>query len=133
MSLYTQKGLEAVVAKIKADAGVTALVSSRVYSSVPQVPTFPYLVVRTVSAPYDGKGLIGSEIVVRISVHSEYDGAKEVGDIVTALHSALHEESLSVSGATFVNLRYDGGGDALREPDGVRWQGAVDFRLVITN
>lgn len=133
MSLYTGKALTALISAIKADAACAALVGSRVYTAVPQKPTFPYIVIRTFSLPYDAKGgFTGTEVTARIQVLSEYRGAKEVSDVVTALHGALHEQNIPVTGANLVNLRYDGGGDALLEPDGKRWQGAVDFRLVLT-
>ncbi len=133
MSLFTGKAIGALITAIKADAVCAALVGGRVYTAVPQKPSFPYIVIRTFSQPYDAKGLNGTEVTARIQVLSEYRGAKEVDDVITALHGALHEQSLAVTGANLVNLRYDGGGDALLEPDGKRWQGAVDFRLVLTN
>lgn len=134
MSLHTGKALKAVIAAIKGDAGCSAYLNTRVYTYVPQKPTFPYAVIRTFSLPYDAKGgVIGSEITVRVQILSEYRGAKEVQDIVAAVHAALHEQNIAVTGANLVNLRYDGGGDALLEPDGKRWQGAIDFRLVLTN
>lgn len=133
MSIYTKNILKAVITALKNDATVSGYLGDRVFTHVKQDSAFPYSAIRTISEPYDAKNLSGTETIIRIHVFSQYDGASEVLNITSAIHDVLHEASLAVDGANLVNLRYDGGGDALPEPDGKSWNGFVDFRSVCTN
>ena len=133
MSIYTSNIMKAVIAALKSDSQVSALIGDRVFTHVQQNCAFPYVAIRSFSAPYDTKTEDGTETTLRIHVYSEYEGAAQVLDVLSKVHTALHKQQLTVEGANLVNLRYDGGGDAEPEPDGKRWQGFVDFRSVCTN
>ena len=133
MSLDTQKAVIAVITALKADVTLNALVAGRVYTNVVQNASFPYIAIRTFSIPYDTKDTDGTEVTLRVQAFSEYKGSKEIAEIMSATYNALHKQSITVTGANLVNLRYDGGGDANPEPDGKRWQGFIDFRVILTN
>lgn len=133
MSLNTQKAVVAAITALSADAAFIALVGTRIYTNVQQNASFPYAVIRTFSIPYDTKDTDGTEVTLRVQAFSEYKGSKEISEIMGAAYDVLHNKSITVTGANLVNLRYDGGGDANPEPDGKRWQGFIDFRIILTN
>jgi len=58
-----------IFATLKADAGVTALVSTRVYDRVPASPTFPYITVDLTDLVEDDDGC-GNHWVCTTTIHS---------------------------------------------------------------
>jgi hypothetical protein len=82
--------LAAVVAKLRAAAGVTALVGQRIYSGVPESETLPLVVVSVTAQEWDTKDMSGWDATVEVTAHSDGRGAKESLSIAKACHSVLH-------------------------------------------
>jgi hypothetical protein len=92
MSLGPEAALEAcVVARLKADAGVSALVGGRVYDRAPERPTAPYLTVgRSETRPYAGTD-DAVEQALTLTCVSRYGGPDEARAVVSAARAALHD------------------------------------------
>jgi hypothetical protein len=126
-SLELQK---AIVARLRADAGVTALVGQRVYDQVPTSPQFPYVslgpdqIALSRADCYDG-----SEINLQVDAWSRAVGFPEVKRIGDAVRAALQDAPLSLTGyrlldITFVEAR------TFRDPDGLTSHAAMTFRAL---
>ena len=104
-ALALQKGLRAALV---ANAGFTALVSTRLYDEPPQNVTFPYARFGDITpAAFDTDGTEGSLVNVGIEAHSRSaSGRVEAVKVVEAIKEALHrnETAVTVSGYALVEL-----------------------------
>lgn len=104
-ALAMQKGLRAALV---ANAGVSAIVSTRVYDEPPQNVTFPYLRFDQITAnAFDTDSTVGSAVEITIEANSRSaSGRVEAVQIVEAVRAALHrqEGSVTVTGFTLVEL-----------------------------
>lgn len=104
-ALALQKGIRAALA---ADAGVSAIVSSRIYDDPPQNVTFPYVRFGDIQpSAFDTDTAEGSIVDFSIEAHSRSaSGRVEAVRMVEAVKAALHrkETSVTVSGFTLVEL-----------------------------
>ena len=104
-ALALQKGLRA---RLVATAGVTAIVSTRVYDEPPQAVTFPYLRFDQITAnAFDTDSTLGSAVDITIEANSRSaSGRVEAVQIVEAVRAALHrqEANVTVTGFTLVEL-----------------------------
>lgn len=104
-ALALQKGIRAALV---ADAGVTTLVSTRVYDEPPQDVTFPYLRFGDIEpSAFDTDNTEGSLVGISIEAHSRSaSGRVEAVQMVEAVREALHrqEASVTVTGHTLVEL-----------------------------
>jgi hypothetical protein len=91
-SLAMQK---AVVARLKATAGVTALVGQRIYDRVPQDATFPYVEIGDFQSVDDSAPpcVDGCEVFIEIQVWSRAVGQVEAKQIASAVRAALNNHT----------------------------------------
>ena len=89
------------------DSTLQSLVSD-VYDFVPENATFPYVKLGEETSVDNGtKTLQGNEHTLVIHTFSRYRGSKETKEIMSRIYALLHESSLSVTGASLVNLRFE--------------------------
>src|SRR5690606_3291118 len=102
-ALALQKG---VVAALKANAGVSALVGARVYDEPPQKPVLPYIRLgNIVPRPLRTDGKQAARVNFGIEVHSRPDaGRVEATQIAEAVVAALDEAPVTVAGLALVYL-----------------------------
>lgn len=88
-------------------AAVTGIVGQRIYDRAEEGDQFPYITFgSTTVAPYDGTVLDGAEIFMLVHGWSDKGGHKtQAQDLQAAIHGALHNQTLTVTGHTFVNCR----------------------------
>ncbi len=102
-----------------------------VYDFVPENTAFPYVKVGEETSIDNGtKTLQGNEHTLVIHTFSRYRGSKEVKEIMSRIYALLHESSLSVTGASLVNLRFEFS-DVIKENDGFTSHGLQRFRAVV--
>src|SRR5690606_33858644 len=95
----------AVIARLRADATVAALVGGRVWDEAPDDADFPQLRIgRGESRPVDADGG-GVEQVLTITGVSRFAGAEEGRAITAAVRACLHNAALSADGVRVVSLR----------------------------
>jgi hypothetical protein len=104
-ALATQVG---VLAALKANSGVTDLVSTRIYDEPPQDVVFPYLRFNTIQPnAFDTDTAQGALVDISLEAHSRSaSGRVEATQIAEAVQAALHrqETSVTVVGYTLVEL-----------------------------
>ena len=102
-----------------------------VYDFVPENTAFPYVKVGEETSLDNGtKTLQGNEHTLVIHTFSRYRGSKEVKEIMSRIYALLHECSLSVTGASLVNLRFEFS-DVIKENDGLTSHGLQRFRAIV--
>jgi len=81
-------------------AGMTALVSTRIYDDVPRAPVYPFVWFE-VGEPRDARGFgTGGmpEVAIRVHAFSTYQGEKEAQAIIAKAIELLRDQSLTVTG-----------------------------------
>ena len=122
---------KAVVAALKADAALSALVGDRVYDRAPQRVVFPYVAIGEMQVLSDDVDCIsGFEVYLTIHVWSRAYGRVECREISSAIYDVLHEAELNLNGLAFVEVRLRDMTD-LADPDGESTHGVVTFRALI--
>ena len=126
-SLQLQK---TVFDTLDGDSNLQSKVSD-VYNFVPQNTAYPYVQVGDDSLSDNStKDLDGNIHSIVIHTWSRYRGDKEAKEIMARIYELLHNSSLSVSGASLVNARFETS-DILNDPDGITKHGVQRFRFVI--
>lgn len=96
----------AVVARLKADAGASALIGGRVYDRPPLERIYPYLLIgRSETRPFGGTGGEGLEHALTLTVVSMFGGSEEAKAACAALRACLHNAEPALEGHRLVNLR----------------------------
>jgi hypothetical protein len=135
---------QAVYAKLRADAGLVALVGdgaspeqAKVYDFVPDNVAPDYVTIGDDTVADRGnKTHDGQDITLTLHAWSRPSktggpaGRGQVKRIQAALYAALHRQDLTVSGATVVQVRFEFG-ESFLDPDGRTWHGVLRFRVLL--
>jgi len=121
----------AIVAALKADPGVTALIAGRVYDSVPSNAVFPYVSYGpSDSTSDDAECLTAFSIFVQLDAWSRGVGFPEVKKIADAVRRALHDAPLVLPTNAMVYVRHEQTRTS-RDPDGLTSHAAMSFESVV--
>jgi len=130
MSDHSLELQKSIFNALDGDSNLQSLVTD-VYDFVPENTAFPYVKVGEETSIDNGtKTLQGNEHTLVIHTFSRYRGSKEVKEIMSRIYALLHESSLSVTGASLVNLRFEFS-DVIKENDGFTSHGLQRFRAVV--
>jgi hypothetical protein len=117
---------DVVVARLKAAAGVTAIVGNRVYDNVPRLATMPYVSIGpSYFTPEDPDGLTLREETLQVDCWSRIDGRRsEIKNLTDAVKAALHRHSADMGVHALVSM------DVvlvrvIDDPDGITRHGVV--------
>jgi hypothetical protein len=130
-ALALQRG---IVARLKADATLAALVGGRVYDEPPEPPTFPYVRLGTfVAEPFRTDARQAWTVTFGVECHSRPNaGRVEATRMVDAVIGALEQSQtvLTVTGFTvaWVDLVTS---QVARDQDGQTYSGIVAFEAVL--
>ncbi len=132
MSLDPSRDLQkAIVAALKADPDVVALVGQRIYDAVPSGAAFPYVTIGGDEVTQDdAECLEAFDIFSQIDVWSRAVGQPEMKQIAGAVRAVLHDAVLTLDDYALVSLqhqitRY------LVDPDGTTHHAAISLRALI--
>ena len=102
-----------------------------VFDDVPENTAYPYVVIGEETATnIDTKDKDAHEHTLVIHVWSQYRGRKEIKNIMSSVYTTLHNASITVSGASLVNIRHEFE-NTLTEADGITRHGVMRFRAVV--
>ena len=112
------------------DSTLQSLVTD-VFDFVPENTAFPYVKVGEETAVDNcTKTLQGNDHTLVIHTFSRYRGSKETKEIMSRIYALLHESSLTITGASLVNLRFEFS-DIIKENDGLTTHGLQRFRAMV--
>jgi len=123
---------KAVLAKMLATGGVTALVGARIYDELPAAePTYPYVHLgEMMTDRFDTKDGAGWDVELTLHVWSRYRGKKQTQDVLDALEVALNRAVLTVTGYAAVNCEIMQMMN-LEDADGLTRHGVARLRVVL--
>ena len=123
MSYRATEVLKGIIARLSAVTAVTDIVSTRIYSSVPDNPSFPYLTVAINASENKTKSTSKYIYEITIQSYSRKPSQKQTHDIHAAIHSALdrQEANVSLDSGNVVLLEHQSTIGIVRDPDGVTW------------
>ena len=102
-----------------------------VFDDVPENTAYPYVVIGEETATnIDTKDKDAHEHTLTIHVWSQYRGRKKIKNIMSSVYTTLHNASITVSGASLVNIRHEFE-NTLTEADGITRHGVMRFRVVV--
>ena len=119
----------ALIARLRGDAVLQALIDQRVWDEPPEGPGYPHLLIgRSESRPVgaDGGGL---EHVLTLTGVSKFRGAEEARAIAAAVRACLDGAGLAADGARVVSLRV-AYADVFRAADHRRTYAVIRLRAV---
>jgi len=106
-----------------------------VYDRVPQASesedpiNFPYVVIGDDTAiPFDTDDKDGQESTITLHIWSRYRGRSETKRIIDAIYNVLHDQSLSISGQTWVYCFFEFS-EVFEDNDGLTQHGVVRYRI----
>ena len=122
---------QAIFAVLTTDATLTTLLGGpRVHDGAPRGAAFPYVTFgQSRLIDWSTGTEAGDEHAVTLHAWSRTPGKKETLAILAAIRATLHDQPLTLSGYSLINLRLDFA-EARREPDGETWHGLLRFRAV---
>ena len=130
MALHSFALQERIYSTLNGDSTLGGLVNG-IFDSVPEGQTLPVVIIGAQSTSDNGsKNLDGRDYIFNVDVYSDYRGMKQIKNIQKEIYRLLHESSLSVSGASFVDCRCEFTTDIL-EDDGITRHGVMRFRAFV--
>lgn len=133
MADTAKAALKAVVAKLLATSAVTNLVSTRIYSHVPQNTTYPYIYISIQSQPdftLDKSDLLHK---VRVQAFSQDKSPSQSLDIRTAVFATLHKTDLTLDSPYITNyINVSDLLDCFLEDDGKTFQSIIEFDMSVS-
>ncbi|SFS76729.1 DUF3168 domain-containing protein [Brevundimonas viscosa] len=95
---------KALLAHLRADPGVSALLADRQWDAAPENPEHPHLVIgRSESRPLPGEGG-GVEHALTLKAVSRFRGSEEAKAIVAAIRMSLSDAALQADGVRTVDV-----------------------------
>lgn len=131
MSAHELALQKALIAHLKADAGVQALLGepARIWDAAPKDAAFPHLLIgRCDSRPLGADGG-GVEQAVTLTVVSRFRGTEEAKAVLAAARVALNDAALEADGVRTVSLRISFA-DVFPGADGARTFAVLRVRAV---
>lgn len=123
---------EAVYELLTGDVTLTNLVTGGIHDEVPQNRSYPF--VQMGSESFESKratfSVDGRNVLVRIHVWSQYQGAKEAWNIIARIGTLLDETTPAVDGAVVESCEVELA-QVLPDPDGITRHGVMDLRVLI--
>ena len=122
---------QALVARLRANVDVSALVAARIFDHAPEREGFPYVSVRTSNASeWDTSTDFGKIITIETNAYSRKEGRKEAETVLHAIELAMRSWAPAVlTDHRLINIRFEMG-DVFREADGKTYFGYARFRAV---
>jgi len=116
---------KAIVAALKADASVGAVVGDRIYDNPPAEAVFPYISIGPSDfVPFDAQDMVAREETVQIDIWSRDHGKKaECKAIVDAAFAALHRTIPVIDDPYALTFIYVTPSRVQDDPDGVTAHG----------
>lgn len=116
--------------ELSGDATLMALVGG-IYDYVPENSAFPYVFLSEINAlDWSTKTTRGFEIKANIEVLARERGSKKCLEIMSRIYELLHDQNLTVTGYTLVNMRVESN-ELTREKDGLTYSGTLKIRATI--
>ena len=132
MSDHSFELQKTIFTTLNSDNTITSTFSATVHDHVPQGTSFPYIVIgeETMTDESSTKTLDFNNFTLTIHIFSRNRGRKEAKQIMARIYELLHNQNLSVTGASHINTRFEFS-DVIKENDGLTYHGVQRFRTIL--
>ena len=129
----TRVGLKGIMARLRAFTDLTDIVSTRIFSNVPQQADFPYVNVAFASVPWDQQDDANLQHTITVSGYSRLSSPSEAMQIAEKAYAALNrqEDNITLDSGSVVLLMFSGIKTTFKEDDGVTWHSVTEFNFII--
>jgi hypothetical protein len=104
-----------------------------VFDDIPAGTAYPYIVVGDSSqVNISTKTLDIHEYTINLHVWSQYRGKAEVKQIMDQIYTSLHDNGITLTGATLVDIKQEFE-ETFVESDGITRHGVMRFRAVVSD
>lgn len=133
MADTTLVALKGVTAKLLAESTLTSIVSTRVYSDIPQQTVYPYALIEISSQDWSQDDDANMQHNITVHGFSKKNSPTEAMQIAEAAYNTLNrqEDNISLDSGSVVLCIFDGVRDNFKEPDGITWHSVIEFKLII--
>lgn len=133
MSDSTYDTLKGVVARLKAYDNLISVVSSKIYTDVPQQTEAPYVLVEIESRPWTQDDDSNMQHTVRVHGYSDKTSMSQAVRISEYVYGALdrQEANISLDSGTLVMCDFSGVKTVIQEPDDKTWHSIIEFNLIV--
>lgn len=102
-------------------------IGAGVYDVAPQDAAYPHIEIGGGQAlDWSAALMRGEETTIEIHVWSRYRGRKEARELLGKIKDRLHEQSLALTGATFIDCRFRDL-EQFTDADGITQHGVIRF------
>ncbi len=129
--------MTAIIELLRDDTALNTLINKRIYSELPNSTqeVFPYCHVEIESGDFSAKDFAGMTHNITIKCFSRKSTPQECAQMRSAIYDALNRidaTTLDLATGHMVRCDYSGKSFLFKEDDGVTWQGAIGFIIIIT-
>lgn len=132
MTGYSGEAVQsAVYTALTSNSTLTSAVTG-VYDYVAENTLFPYVVIgEFLSQTQDDKNIDGMSSYVTIHTFDQSHGKKKTHQLISYIHDTLHNQTISISGQSFIECRWDGLSTVMQEntDNNVLYHGVIRFRI----
>lgn len=119
-------------AAIYAALAASPPIGAGIYDAVPQDAAYPHIEIAGGQArDWSAQLLRGEETTIEVHVWSRYRGYAEARDLLGKIKDRLHEVILTLTGATFIDIRFSDM-DLFTDADGLTRHGVIRFHALTT-
>lgn len=121
----------ALIDLLKASGAIAALVDDRIYDTVPDNVSFPYINLEPFdSATEETKDQDGQMHSIQIDTWSRYRGQKETREVIAAIRDAVHRVPLIITGGDVI-FSYVSNTRLLMDSDKRTIHGIVEMQIKV--
>lgn len=133
MADSTLVGLKGIIARLLAYTDLTDIVSTRIFSNIPQQTTFPYVLVEFTSVDWSQQDDANLQHTVTAHGYSRTSSPKEAMLIAEEVYNALNrqENNITLDSGSVIILQFDGIKTTFKEDDGITWHSVIEFNFII--
>ncbi len=133
MTDSTRVGIKGITARLLAFTDLTNIVSTRIYTNVPQQTDFPYAAIEFTSTDWSQQD--DANLQHRITVHgySRKSSMSEAAQISEEVYAALNrqEDNITLDSGSVVLLQFTGVKTTFKEDNGITWHSVIEFNFII--
>lgn len=125
--------IKGVRSRLLAQSAITGIVGQRVYTAVPENPTYPFIWFKVSDKQADTKTENMQECEILFNFYSDKGSDDQNLDIAAAVYTALHEQeaNITLDAGVLTLLHYKGESDNMLDSDGVTRLGVATYEALL--
>lgn len=133
MTDSTLTAIKAIITRLNAYTDLTDIVSTRIYTDIPQQTAYPFILLEIESSDFSTFDDPGMQHTLRLHGYGRTNTITETARITQEIYKALNrqENNISLDVGSVVLLQFAGVKTNFKEPDGITWHSVIEFNFII--